>query len=89
MREMAYRTTFALDRGTVGRLKRLSGVWHVSQAEVVRRAIALADEKAKRETDAVDALRALHASGQLLLREQAEAYLTQVDESRRSWRGDA
>ena len=88
MKSMTHRTTFALDRGTVDRLKRLSGIWHVSQAEVVRRAIALADEKAKAETDAATALRALHKSGKLLVREQAEAYLAQVDDNRRSWRGD-
>ncbi|NQU41463.1 MAG: hypothetical protein HQ523_16060 [Lentisphaerae bacterium] len=88
MKHMTYRTTFALDKGTMGRLKRLSGAWHVSQAEVVRRAIALAEEKVTAETDAADVLRALHESGKLLVREQAEAYLTETRESRRSWRGD-
>ena len=89
MKAMTYRTTFALDKGTVGRLKHLSGVWHVSQAEVVRRAIALADEKEKAETTAADVLRSLHKSGKLLVREQAEEYLAEVDDNRRSWRGDS
>jgi Arc/MetJ-type ribon-helix-helix transcriptional regulator len=88
MKQMIYRTTFALDNGTVERLKHLSGAWHVSQAEVVRRAISLADEKAKAETDAAAALRTLHKSGKLLVREQAEEYLAEVHENRRSWRGD-
>jgi hypothetical protein len=88
MKVMAYRTTFALDKGTIERLKRLSGTWHVSQAEVVRRAIAFADEKAKAETDPAAVLRTLHKSGKLLVREQAEEYLSEVDENRRSWRGE-
>ena len=89
MKTMTYRTTFALDRGTVERLKHLSGTWHVSHAEAVRRAIALADEKAKAETNAADVLRSLHKSGKLLVREEAEAYLAEVDANRRSWRGDS
>ena len=88
MKKMAHRTTFALDRCTVGRLKHLAGLWHVSQAEVVRRAVALADEKAESETNAADVLRSLHRSGKLLVREEAEAYLSELDEGRRSWRGD-
>ncbi len=88
MKHMTCRTTFALDRGTVGRLKRLSTIWHVSQAEVVRRAIALAEEKANAETDAASALRSLHKSDKLLVREEAEEYLAQVREDRRSWRGE-
>jgi len=88
MKQMTYRTTFALDKGTMGRLKRLSTAWHVSQAEVVRRAVALADEKAKKETDAAAVLRSLHKSGKLLVREEAESYLADVNEGRRSWRGD-
>ncbi len=88
MGPMSYRTTFALDRGTVERLKRLSVVWHISQAGVVRRAIALADEAASSDADPAGMLRTLHESGDLLVREQAEKYLGQVSEGRQFWRDD-
>ena len=89
MKRMQYRTTFALDRDTVGRLKHLAGLWRVSQAEVVRRAVAQAEAKAESETDPAEALRSLHRSGKLMAREAAEDYLAEVDEDRRSWRGEA
>jgi len=71
---------------TIGRLKHLSGTWHISQAEVVRRAIALAEEKVQAETDATALLRSIHNSGRQLAREQAEDYLAEINESRRYWR---
>ena len=89
MKEMIYRTTFALDKGTIGRLKRLSRVWHVSQAEVVRRAIALADEAAANKIDPATLLKTLHKSGKLLTHEQAKEYLSQIHNDRQSWRGEA
>lgn len=89
MKVMTERTTFALDRCTVGRLRRLSSAWHVSQAEVVRRAIALADASARDEPSAADSLRKLHAAGHTLVREAADSYLADVALARRSWRGGA
>ena len=55
---------------------------------MVRRAIALAEEKAQAETDATALLRSIHNSGRQLAREQAENYLAEINESRRYWRGD-
>jgi Arc/MetJ-type ribon-helix-helix transcriptional regulator len=88
MKAMTHRTTFALDEVTAARLGRLAGAWRVSQAEVVRRAVALAEEKAKAEGDAAGALRALHESGRALIREDAEEYLAAVAANRRAWRDD-
>jgi predicted transcriptional regulator len=88
MATMTHRTTFALDGKTIGRLKHLAGAWHTSQAEVVRRAIALADEKATTDTDTTASLRAIHTSGKLLAREHAEAYLAEIKSNRNAWRGD-
>lgn len=85
---MTYRTTFALDNKTISRLKHLAGTWHISQAEVVRRAIALADEKASTETDTAALLRNLHKTGKLIAREKAEEYLAESHEDRHAWRGD-
>ena len=68
------------------RLKRLATSWRVSQAEVVRRAVAAAEEQAAGEGDAAAGLRGLHASGDLLVREEAEAYLADVREDRNAWR---
>jgi predicted transcriptional regulator len=89
MATMTYRTTFALDNGTIGRLKHLAKTWHTSQAEAVRRAIALADEKTAAETDKTALLRAIHTSGKFLAREKAEAYLTDTKANRKAWRGEA
>jgi predicted DNA-binding protein len=88
MKAMAHRTTFALDGGTIARLRRLAGRWHVSQAEVVRRAIEIADDAAADSTAPADALRKLHASGKLITQERAEAYLAEVNDARRVWRSE-
>ena len=85
---MTHRTTFALDSATAKRLKRLSSTWKISQVEVVRRAVARAEE----ETGAISpnpvaALQALHAAGQGLAPEKAHAYLRDVRNSRKRWRG--
>jgi predicted transcriptional regulator len=85
---MTHRTTFALDRETADRLRRLAGAWHVSQAEVVRRAVAIADEAETGQQDPTYSLRALHDAGKLLVREEADEYLAENRRSRRSWRGE-
>lgn len=87
MKEMTHRTTFALDQATAGRLKQLSAAWQVSQAEVVRRAVAMAEREVRQDVDAATILRDLHASGRGLVRERAEQYLAQVDQERADWRG--
>jgi predicted transcriptional regulator len=88
MKTMTYRTTFALDGTTASRLKRLASIWQVSQAEVVRRAVAQAESTAApAKPDPIAMLRELHASGRGLDRAKAEAYLAEVREDRRHWRG--
>lgn len=89
MATMTHRTTFALDHDTVRRLKKLAARWQVSQAEVVRRALAQAESQPEPEKpDPAALLRNLHASGQGLDSQKAELYLTQVYEDRRDWRGE-
>ncbi len=83
---MTHRTTFALDEETAARLRRLSADWQVSQAEVVRRALALAETSSASGADAAQLLRQVHAVGAGLVREEAEAYLDEVREDRRQWR---
>lgn len=88
MPTMTHRTTFALDSLTAHRLKRLASLWQVSQAEVVRRALAQADERAiPRKPDPIAMLKELHAAGQGLDPMRARAYLAQVREDRKNWRG--
>ena len=87
MKTMTYRTTFALDQETAGRLRRLSAGWQVSQAEVVRRALALAETSSSPTGDAVALLRQVQASGNGLARESAEQYLAQIRVDRDQWRG--
>jgi len=87
MATMTHRTTFALDEKTAKRLKRLSKEWKVSQAEVVRRAVELAETSPKPTADdAIEALRKLHQSGGGLVREVADQYLAEVREDRKRWR---
>lgn len=87
MSVMNHRTTFALDKTTAKTLKRLAGLWRVSQAEVVRRAVAQADMAAvAAKPDPVALLRQLHAAGDGLGADQANAYLTDVRKARAVWR---
>ena len=87
MKTMTHRTTFALDGTTASRLRRLASIWQVSQAEVVRRAVAQAESAAApAKPDPIAMLRAYHAKGGLD-RVKAEAYLTELREDRKHWRG--
>lgn len=87
---MTHRTTFALDRVTAKRLRRLAGLWKVSQAEVVRRAVAQAEASAlaAARPDPVLLLMDLHARGQGLDVGRAESYLSEVRIQRERWRGE-
>lgn len=87
MKTMTHRTTFALDESTARRLRRLSKLWQVSQAEVVRRAVADAESAVGNPGhDPIGLLEQLHASGQGLSPETADAYLREVREARQRWR---
>ena len=89
MKTMTHRTTFSLDQETAGRLRRLSAAWQVSQAEVVRRALAMAESSGARSADAASLLRQLHGSGEGLARESAEMYLSTVLADRQQWREES
>ncbi len=86
MATMTHRATFALDEGTTTRIKSLSKLWKVSQAEVVRRAVSLAERPAAKP-DPVALLQHLHLSGEGLPSKAAKAYLAEVRQDRKQWRG--
>lgn len=86
MATMTHRATFALDEGTTARIKSLAKLWKVSQAEVVRRAVSLAEAPASKP-DPVALLQQLHATGAGLPAKAAKAYLAEVREDRKKWRG--
>ncbi len=86
MATMTHRTTFALDEGTMTRIKGLAERWDVSQAEVVRRAVSQA-EMAASKPDPVAMLKQLHSAGAGLSASSAEAYLSEVRQDRKTWRG--
>lgn len=86
MATMTHRTTFALDEGTNRSIKSLAKLWKVSQAEVVRRAVSLA-EKPATKPDLVALLQQLHAAGDGLIAEKTKTYLAKVREDRKKWRG--
>lgn len=85
---MTHRTTFALDEATAQRLKRLAARWKVSQAEVVRRSVEQAENfKEAADSDPAAMLRALFSSGGGLDLEKGNAYIAEVYEDRKHWRG--
>ncbi len=86
MATMTHRTTFSLDEGTTRRIKSLAKLWKVSQAEVVRRAVSMA-EKPESKADPVALLQQLHESGEGLSAKDAKSYLAEVRVARREWRG--
>lgn len=88
MATMTHRTTFALDKTTAIRLKRLAARWQVSQAEVVRRSLADAEKQTEaRQANPAAKLRELFASGKGLDPKKAGAYIAEVYEDRKQWRG--
>lgn len=88
MTKMSHRTTFALDEATARRLKRLAAQWRVSQAEVVRRSVEQAERLSEREKrDPAALLRELHEKEGGLSSTAADAYLSEVREDRKQWRG--
>lgn len=84
MAQMTYRTTFALDQKTATRIRELALEWNVSQAEVIRRAVANAGSPPK--PDPVVMLANLHRDGGGLSEESAHEYLHEVRRDRKQWR---
>jgi hypothetical protein len=85
MAVMEHRTSFALDEATIIRLRKLAGIWHISQAEVVRRAIEKAEAEATSRTDAaLERLGSYHERGGLDSC-KATTYLEEVAENRADW----
>jgi hypothetical protein len=81
-------TTFALDELTAGRLERLSARWQVPPVEVIRRAVAQVDTTVNPgPVNPAALLRQLHQKGGGLDRGEAEAYLAEVHQDRKHWRG--
>jgi predicted transcriptional regulator len=87
MATMTHRTTFALDAETIRRLKRLAARWQVSQAEVVRRAVAQAEAQPEpQSSDPVAMLRQMQESDPIDPK-KADLYLSEVYQDRKTWRG--
>jgi len=83
-----HRATIALDESTLRRLKALAARWKVSRAEAVRRALEQAEKHTEpTRPDPVAMLRRLHETGGGLDRATAEAYIAEVYEDRKHWRG--
>jgi hypothetical protein len=85
MATMTQRATFSLDEGTVVKIRKMAALWNVSQAEVVRRSIASAEQSTPR-ADPASLLQQLHAAGGGLEKTTAEAYLAELAVDRREWR---
>jgi hypothetical protein len=87
MPTMTHRTTFALDDATALRLKRLAARWNVSQAEVVRRAVARSEqaEEEPPKPDRISLLKAYHAKGGMD-QTRADQWIREIEEDRKHWR---
>ena len=84
-----YRTTFALDEVARKRIMRLAKKWQVSQAEVIRRSLEKAETMENLiEPDPLAMLESLAAKGELMAREDAQAYLNENQQNRKEWRGE-
>jgi hypothetical protein len=84
MKTMTHRTTFALDSTTALRLRRLAAIWQVSQAEVVRRSVDMADQREQSTPgieERIEAGRRLR--GSLRGRVNPEDWIRHVRDSRR------
>lgn len=80
----------ALDGGTIQALKDLSEKWHISKAEVIRRAVRQLKQQADREDHAPSPLEALDwlQQGGGLVAEEAEEFRAEVKagrEARKYW----
>ncbi|MFP4267043.1 MAG: ribbon-helix-helix protein, CopG family [Spirochaetaceae bacterium] len=85
MSYMSKRATFALDEETVQRIKKLAGLMNISQAEVVRRAVALAEEKVNETEELkIERIETYHKKGGIAA-EKAEEYLAEVRDNRSFW----
>lgn len=85
---MDKRTTFSLDEQTIIRLKKLAPVWHVSQAEVVRRAVELAENEVDRHKNNKIETLFRYLEKKALKAEKADAYLGEVVENWSDWGRD-
>ena len=85
MNATKHRTSFALDDATAERLRQLALRWNVSQAEVVRRAVKLAANKATADGDSVHEQLRLYRTRRGIDRDEADAYLGLVAADRARW----
>ena len=86
---MIHRTTFSLDSQTVETIKKLSALWKVPQAEVVRRSIAQSASDLADKKEIIKQLQDYwreNSSTPAYNTRQLEDYLLQVAEDRKSWR---
>ena len=84
---MTHRATFALDDATMTRIKNLATLWNVSQAEVVRRAVSIAQAPGPASSPKMEFENFLR-SGNGLEAKIAEQYLEELREDRKRWRGE-
>jgi hypothetical protein len=86
MATMTHRTTFAFDKVTAQRLKRLASRWKVSQAEAVRRSLEQSETSLKDSTpDPVALLQEFHARGGMDPK-RAKQWISELREDRKRWR---
>ncbi len=82
---MNKRTTFALDEETVKRLQKMARLLHISQAEVVRKAVEEAEITFNQQKQKKLLILEQYLRTKGLKPETADAYLKEVAENRLEW----
>ncbi|HKJ84598.1 MAG TPA: ribbon-helix-helix protein, CopG family [Spirochaetia bacterium] len=80
-----HRTSFALDEDTADRLQRLARRWRVSKAEVVRRAVKIAEDHADEQAHSVAERLDAYRAARRIDAAEADRYLDQVSHDRADW----
>ncbi len=79
--------SFALDGATISAIRRLSRIWGVSQAEVVRRAVRLAAEQTESEQLSLRERLDSYRAESPLTKRNTDQFLREIDEDRERRRG--
>lgn len=82
MARMTVRSTYALDEQTSQRIKQLAKHWHVSQAEVIRRSVKVAEEQSVQTLTPADVVKRYAEGPQLRSKTQTREMIRSL----RKWR---
>ena len=80
-----HRTSFALDQETIRLIQHLAAQWHVSQAEVVRRAVRVTAERERSSAVELQERLSNYQDAGWITAETADRYLSEISADRAGW----